>query len=75
MKVPYDIHFLALIQIVYQKDKFHYFSSKSVISIMIVVKGNYVDWAENMFKQLQNELIRWITSHTKMLRCIIRVDL
>jgi hypothetical protein len=36
MKAPYDVHFLALIWIVYQKDKVHYFSNKNVISIMIV---------------------------------------
>ena len=42
MKAPYDTHFLALIQIVYQKDKVHYFSSKNVISIIIVVEGKPV---------------------------------
>jgi len=34
MKTPYDICFLALIQIMYQKDKFCYFSNKNVIFIM-----------------------------------------
>jgi hypothetical protein len=41
---------------------------------MIVVKGKYVDWANIMFKQLQKEWIRWTTSHTKMLKGIIKVD-
>jgi hypothetical protein len=34
MKTPYDIRFLALIQIMYQKDKICYFNNKNVIFIM-----------------------------------------
>jgi hypothetical protein len=41
---------------------------------MIVVNGKYVGWTKRMFKQLQKELIRWTTSHTKMLRGTIKVD-
>jgi hypothetical protein len=42
MKNPYDILFPTLAQIIYHKDKLWYFSNKSVISIMMVIKGKYV---------------------------------
>jgi hypothetical protein len=43
MKEPYDIHLLAFIQIIYQKDKVYYFSNRNAISIMTIVKGKEVD--------------------------------
>ncbi len=43
MKSPYDVHFPTLIHIVCKRDKIYYFSSKNVISLMMVDQGKYVD--------------------------------
>jgi hypothetical protein len=73
MKPPYDIHFPTLIQIIYQRDKTYYFNNKNVISIMTIMQGKVVDWADTLFKQLQKELIRWTTSHTKVMMRTIKL--
>jgi hypothetical protein len=75
MKNPYDILFLALVQIIYHKDKLWYFSNKSVISIMMAIKGKYVHCTDIMFKLYRNwhyiciistilftKLVKWTTS-------------
>ncbi len=67
MKEPYDICLPALIQVIYQKDKVYYFSNRNAIFVMTDVKGNVVDQVDTLFKQLQKELMRWTTSHTKMM--------
>ncbi len=43
MKPPYDICLLALIQIIYQRDKVCYFNNKNAISIMTTVQGKAID--------------------------------
>jgi hypothetical protein len=43
MKKPYDICFLALIQVIYQRDKVYYFDNINAISIMTSMKGNVVN--------------------------------
>ncbi len=50
MKKPCDNRLLAFIQIIYQKDKVYFFSNRNAISIMTIVKGKEVDWANNLFK-------------------------
>jgi hypothetical protein len=75
MKNPYDILFPAPVQIIYHKNKLWYSSTKSVISIMIAIKGKYVHWADIMFKFYRNQhyiciifiilstkLVKWTTS-------------
>jgi hypothetical protein len=50
MKSPYDIHIHALIQVIYQSKKFYYFNSRNAISIIIVMQGKVVNWADTLFK-------------------------
>jgi hypothetical protein len=51
MKSPHNVHFLALIQIIHQRDIAYYFNNINVISYMMMVdQGKLVDWAYIMFK-------------------------
>jgi hypothetical protein len=43
MKPPYDIHLLALIQVIYQRDKVCYFGNRNAISIMSTMQGKAID--------------------------------
>jgi hypothetical protein len=43
VKPPYDIRLPTFIQVVYERDKVYYFSSRNVISIMIIVQGKAID--------------------------------
>lgn len=56
MKAPYDICLLTFIHVNYPRDKVcyfnNYFNNINVISIMTVVKGKEVNWANKLFKQL-----------------------
>jgi hypothetical protein len=74
MKNPYDILFPALVQIIYHRDKLWHFSNKSVISIMMAIKGKYVHCPNIMFKLCRNrnhiciistilstKLVKWTT--------------
>jgi hypothetical protein len=51
LKLPYDIRFPALIQIMYPK-KFYYFNNKDVISMMKTDKKEQIDWDNNMYRHL-----------------------
>jgi hypothetical protein len=73
MKAPYDVPLPTFIHVIYMKDKFYYFNKINVISIMTVVKGKEVNWANNLFKQLQLFLMRWTTSQIKMMG-IVKVN-
>ncbi len=33
-----------------------------------------IDWVDTMFRQLHRKLVRWTTSHTKMLRGMVKID-
>jgi len=33
-----------------------------------------IDWVDTMFRQLHRKLVRWTTSHTKMLRVMVKID-
>jgi hypothetical protein len=50
---------VAILPIIYQKDKVQYFSNKSAMMIFRVDHGEFVNWDVIMFFQLVKELIRW----------------
>jgi len=52
MKSLYNVRFLALIQVVHQRDKVCYSNNINAISMMMVNKGKPIDWVDAMFKQL-----------------------
>ncbi len=43
--LPYSIRYLAIIFLIYYKEKVKYFSNKNVITLVRVEKGQKVDWA------------------------------
>lgn len=74
MKPHYDVRFLVLIQMFYQRDKVCYFSNMNVISMMMVDKGKSIDQVDTMFRHLHRKLVKWITFQTKMLKSIVKID-
>ncbi len=57
--LPYFVKYIAIISIIYQRDKVQYFNNKNVITLMKAEKGQKVDWAQIIFNSLCNELHRW----------------
>jgi hypothetical protein len=50
---------VAILPIIYQKDKVQYFSNKSTMMISKVDHGEFVNWATIMYYQSVKELIKW----------------
>ncbi len=59
MGLPYSIRYLAIISVIYQREKVQYFSNKHAITLVRAKKGQKVDWAQIIFNNLFNELDRW----------------
>jgi hypothetical protein len=57
--LPYFVKYLAIISIIYQKEKVQYFSNKNAITLMMAEKGQKVDWAQIIFISMCSELDRW----------------
>ncbi len=57
--LPYPIKYLAIISIIYQREKVPYFCNKNVITLVKVKKGQQIDWAQIIFNSLCSELDRW----------------
>jgi hypothetical protein len=57
--LPYFVKYLAIIFVIYQKEKVQYFSNKNVITLVKTKKGQKVDWAHIIFNCLCSELDRW----------------
>ncbi len=57
--MPYFVKYLAIISIIYQKEKVQYFSNKNAITLMMAEKGQKVDWAQIIFISMCSELDRW----------------
>jgi hypothetical protein len=74
MKMSYDIIFLVLIQVIYQRDKICYFDNKNVISMTKVDTRELVNWAKVMFKNLIKELDIWSKTHAKMIERKSKLD-
>jgi hypothetical protein len=59
MGLPYFVRYLAIISIIYQREKVQYFCIKNVITLVRVEKGQKVDWAQIIFNNLCSELDWW----------------
>ncbi len=57
--LPYFVKYLAIISIIYQKEKVQYLINKNVITLVKTEKGQKVDWAYIIFNGLCSELDRW----------------
>ncbi len=57
--MPYSIRYLAIISIVYQKEKVQYCNNKNVITLVKVDKGQKVNWVQIIFNSLCSELDQW----------------
>ncbi len=47
MKTPYDIKFLAFIQIIYYREKIYYLKNNNAFTMMNVDKGDQIDWEKS----------------------------
>ncbi len=59
MRSKYANRIVAILLIIYQKDKVQYFSNKFVMMIFRAYHGKYVNWVVIMYFQLVKELIKW----------------
>jgi hypothetical protein len=59
MGLPYFVRYPAIISIIYQREKVQYCSNKTAITLVIVKKGQHVDWAQIIFNSMCSELDRW----------------
>jgi hypothetical protein len=59
MRSKYANRIVAILPIIYQKDKVQYFSNKYVMMISKVDHGEFVNWDAIMFSQFIKELIKW----------------
>jgi len=57
--LPYFITYLAIIFIIYQREKVQYFNNKNAIALVRTKKGQKVSWAHIIFNSLCSELDRW----------------
>jgi len=59
MGLPYFVRYLAIISIIYQREKVHCFNNKDAITLVKTKKGQKVNWAHIIFNSLSNELDQW----------------
>ncbi len=59
MRLKYANKIVAILPIIYQRDKVQYFSNKFAMMISRINHGEFVDWATIMYFQLVKELIKW----------------
>jgi hypothetical protein len=59
MKLEYVNRIVAILLIIYQKDKVQYFSNKSTMMILKTDHGEFVNWVAIMYFQSVKELIKW----------------
>jgi hypothetical protein len=57
--LPYVIKYLAIIFVIYQREKVQYCSNKNVITLVKAKKGHKVNWAQIRLNSLCSELDRW----------------
>jgi hypothetical protein len=57
--LPYFVRYPAIISVIYQREKMTYFNNKNVITLMRIVKGKKVDWAQIIYNSLCSELDQW----------------
>ncbi len=59
MKSKYANRIVAILLIIYQKDKVQYFSNKFVVIISKTDHGKSINWAAITYSQLVKKLIKW----------------
>jgi hypothetical protein len=59
MRSKYANRIVAILPIIYQKDKVQYFNNKSVTMISTTDHGEFVNWVVITYFQLVKELIKW----------------
>ncbi len=59
MGLPYFVRYPAIIYVIYQREKMTYFNNKNAITLMRIVKGKKVDWAQIIYNSLCSELDQW----------------
>jgi hypothetical protein len=57
-RLKYANRIVAILPIIYKKDKVQYSNNKLAMMISIIDHGKSVNWAINMYLQLVKELIR-----------------
>jgi hypothetical protein len=57
--LPYFVRYLAIISVIYKREKVQYFNNKNVITLVRAEKGQKVNWAHIIFNSLCSELDRW----------------
>jgi len=72
MRSEYANKIVAILPIIYQKDKVHYFNNKSTMMIYRANHGEYVNWAAIMYFQLVKELIRWEKCKKNMIKGVAK---
>ncbi len=70
MRSKYANRIVAILLIIYQKDKVQYFSNKFVMMIFRADHGKYVNWVVIMYFQLVKELIKWEKCQKNMIKGI-----
>ncbi len=72
MKPQYVNRIVAILPIIYQKDKVHYFNNKSTMMISKANNGKSVNWDAVMYFRLVKELIRWDKCQKNMIEGIAK---
>jgi hypothetical protein len=59
-KTKYVNKIIAILPIIYQKNKVQYFCNKFTMMISKIYNGEFVNWATIMYSQLVKKLIKWV---------------
>jgi hypothetical protein len=68
----YAHRIVAILPIIYQKDKVQYFSNKFVVMISKANHGKSVNWVAIMYFQLVKKLIKWEKCQKNMMEGITK---
>ncbi len=74
MKSNYANRIVAILPIIYKKDKVQYFHNKSTMVISKTDTGNSINWVAIMYSQLVKELIKWEKCQKNMIEGIAKKD-
>ncbi len=68
MRSKYANRIVAILSIIYQKDKMQYFSNKFAMMISRIDHEKFVNWVAIMYFQIVKELIRWFKCQKNMIK-------
>jgi hypothetical protein len=74
-KLEYVDRIVAILPIIYQKDKVQYLSNKYAMMISKANHGESVNWAAIMYFQLVKELIRWGKCQKNIIKGTTNIEL